>query len=41
MDGMADVLADITAAHQLGRLGRAEEIAAAALFLCSRTTRRS
>jgi NAD(P)-dependent dehydrogenase (short-subunit alcohol dehydrogenase family) len=35
MDGMADVLADITAAHQLGRLGRAEEIAAAALFLCS------
>jgi NAD(P)-dependent dehydrogenase (short-subunit alcohol dehydrogenase family) len=35
MDGMTDVLADITAAHQLGRLGRAEEIAAAALFLCS------
>ena len=36
MDGMEAVLADITAAHQLGRLGRAEEIAAAALFLCSR-----
>jgi NAD(P)-dependent dehydrogenase (short-subunit alcohol dehydrogenase family) len=35
MDGMAEVMADITAAHQLGRLGRAEEIAAAALFLCS------
>lgn len=35
MDGMADVRADITAAHQLGRLGRADEIAAAALFLCS------
>ena len=35
MDGMAEVRADITAAHQLGRLGRAEEIAAAALFLCS------
>src|SRR4051794_3245240 len=35
MDGMAHVLADITAAHQLGRLGRAEEIASAALFLCS------
>jgi NAD(P)-dependent dehydrogenase (short-subunit alcohol dehydrogenase family) len=35
MDGMADVLADITAAHQLGRLGRAEEIASAAVFLCS------
>jgi NAD(P)-dependent dehydrogenase (short-subunit alcohol dehydrogenase family) len=35
MDGMGGVLADITAAHQLGRLGRAEEIAAAALFLCS------
>ena len=29
MDGMADVLADITAAHQLGRLGRADEIASA------------
>jgi NAD(P)-dependent dehydrogenase (short-subunit alcohol dehydrogenase family) len=35
MDGMTDVLADITAAHQLGRLGRADEIASAALFLCS------
>jgi len=35
MGGMEEVLADITAAHQLGRLGRAEEIAAAALFLCS------
>lgn len=35
MDGMKDVLADIIAAHQLGRLGRAEEIAAAAVFLCS------
>jgi NAD(P)-dependent dehydrogenase (short-subunit alcohol dehydrogenase family) len=35
MDGMTEVLADITAAHQLGRLGRAEEIASAALFLCS------
>jgi NAD(P)-dependent dehydrogenase (short-subunit alcohol dehydrogenase family) len=35
MEGMTDVLADITAAHQLGRLGRAEEIASAALFLCS------
>ena len=35
MEGMAPVRADITAAHQLGRLGRAEEIAAAALFLCS------
>ena len=35
MDGMADVLADITAAHQLGRLGRADEIASAAVFLCS------
>ena len=35
MDGMEPILADITAAHQLGRLGRADEIAAAALFLCS------
>ncbi len=35
MEGMGDVLADITAAHQLGRLGRPEEIAATALFLCS------
>lgn len=35
MDGMADVQADITAAHQLGRLGRASEIAAVAAFLCS------
>ncbi|MGZ4795893.1 MAG: SDR family NAD(P)-dependent oxidoreductase [Acidimicrobiia bacterium] len=35
MDGMEGVLADITAAHQLGRLGRADEIAAAAAFLCS------
>jgi len=35
MDGMTDVLADITAAHQLGRLGRADEIASAAVFLCS------
>ena len=35
MGGMEAILADITAAHQLGRLGRAEEIAAAALFLCS------
>ncbi len=35
MEGMAPVRADIAAAHQLGRLGRAEEIAAAALFLCS------
>jgi len=35
MDGMSDILADITAAHQLGRLGRADEIAAAALFLCT------
>jgi NAD(P)-dependent dehydrogenase (short-subunit alcohol dehydrogenase family) len=35
MDGMGEVLADITAAHQLGRLGRAEEIASVALFLCS------
>ncbi len=35
MDGMDDILGDITAAHQLGRLGRAEEIASAALFLCS------
>ncbi len=35
MDGMAPVRADITAAHQLGRLGRPGEIAAAALFLCS------
>ncbi len=36
MGGMEAILADITAAHQLGRLGRADEIAAAALFLCSR-----
>ncbi len=35
MDGMDEILADITAAHQLGRLGRAEEVASAALFLCS------
>lgn len=35
MDGMSEVLADITAAHQLGRLGTAEEIASACLFLCS------
>jgi NAD(P)-dependent dehydrogenase (short-subunit alcohol dehydrogenase family) len=35
MGGMDAVLADITAAHQLGRLGRAEEIAGVALFLCS------
>src|SRR3954468_629250 len=35
MDGMEDILTDITAAHQLGRLGRATEIASAALFLCS------
>jgi len=35
MEGMTDVLADITAAHQLGRLGRADEIASAAVFLCS------
>jgi NAD(P)-dependent dehydrogenase (short-subunit alcohol dehydrogenase family) len=35
-EGMVDVLADITAAHQLGRLGRAGEIAAVATFLCSR-----
>ncbi len=35
MDGMEPIKRDITAAHQLGRFGRAEEIAAAALFLCS------
>jgi NAD(P)-dependent dehydrogenase (short-subunit alcohol dehydrogenase family) len=35
MDGMGEVLADITAAHQLGRLGRAGEIASVALFLCT------
>jgi NAD(P)-dependent dehydrogenase (short-subunit alcohol dehydrogenase family) len=35
MDGMAPILDDITAAHQLGRLGRPEEIAAVAAFLCS------
>lgn len=35
MEGMGPVLDDITAAHQVGRLGRAEEIASAALFLCS------
>ncbi len=34
MDGMEPIKQDITAAHQLGRLGRAEEIAAVALFLC-------
>src|SRR3954452_8269890 len=34
-DGMTPILEDITAAHQLGRLGRADEIASAALFLCS------
>ena len=36
MEGMGPVMEDVTAAHQLGRLGRPEEIAAAALFLCSR-----
>ena len=36
MDGMEDVLADIVDAHPLGRLGRPEEIAAAALFLALR-----
>lgn len=35
MGGMEAILEDITAAHQLGRLGRASEIASAALFLCS------
>jgi NAD(P)-dependent dehydrogenase (short-subunit alcohol dehydrogenase family) len=35
MEGMVEVQADIAAAHQLGRLGRAEEVAAASLFLCS------
>lgn len=35
MGGMKAILEDITAAHQLGRLGRAGEIASAALFLCS------
>jgi NAD(P)-dependent dehydrogenase (short-subunit alcohol dehydrogenase family) len=35
MEGMGEVMADITAAHQLGRLGRADEIASAARFLCS------
>ena len=35
MGGMEGILEDITAAHQLGRLGRSDEIAAAALFLCS------
>src|SRR4051794_21151489 len=34
-DGMPPILEDITAAHQLGRLGGADEIAAVALFLCS------
>ncbi|CAB4649843.1 unannotated protein [freshwater metagenome] len=35
MPGMEAVMAEIAAAHQLGRLGRAEEIASVALFLCS------
>lgn len=35
MDGMGPIRDDIAAAHQLGRLGRPEEIAAACLFLCS------
>jgi Dehydrogenases with different specificities (related to short-chain alcohol dehydrogenases) len=35
MGGMEAILKDITAAHQLGRRGRAGEIGAAALFLCS------
>jgi len=35
MDGMVPIRDDIAAAHQLGRLGRAEEIAAACLFLSS------
>jgi NAD(P)-dependent dehydrogenase (short-subunit alcohol dehydrogenase family) len=34
-DGMEELLARITDAHQLGRLGRPEEIASAALFLAS------
>ena len=34
-EGMTPILDDIVGAHQLGRLGRADEIAAAALFLCS------
>lgn len=35
MDGMQPIREDIAAAHQLGRLGRPEEIAAACLFLCT------
>ncbi len=35
MEGMGPIRDDIAAAHQLGRLGRPEEIAAACLFLCS------
>jgi NAD(P)-dependent dehydrogenase (short-subunit alcohol dehydrogenase family) len=34
-EGMEDLLERITEAHQLGRLGRPEEIASAALFLAS------
>jgi NAD(P)-dependent dehydrogenase (short-subunit alcohol dehydrogenase family) len=33
--GMEEVLADIVAEHKLGRMGRPEEIAAAAAFLLS------
>ena len=36
MPGMEHVLDDIVRSHKLGRLGRPEEIAAAALFLASR-----
>ncbi|CAB4964182.1 unannotated protein [freshwater metagenome] len=35
MPGMEEVMKDIASSHQLGRLGRAEEIASVALFLCS------
>ena len=35
LPGMEPVVADIAASHQLGRLGRAEEIASVALFLAS------
>ena len=35
MPGMEEVMNDIASSHQLGRLGRAEEIASVALFLCS------